>query len=160
VACTWPAAPGAAVDPVVALEGLHFVGTAAAADGLPLTVRAAHSTWDVSARQASFSGDVAASRGPLEVRCDTLEARYDAEGQLISALATGHVVVTRHEWRAQAERAELAVAEGAVTLTGSPTVTNGAHALRGEQIRLYVEREAVDCDQCTLVVDAAGLDGP
>ncbi len=147
------------VEPVVVLEDLHFVGTASAADGLPLKVEAAKSSWDVTARLATFTGDVQASRGPLEVRCDVLEARYGPEGQLISALATGQVSVTRLEWRASADRAELAVAEGAVTLTGSPTVTNGAHALRGEQIRLYVEREAVGCEQCTLIVDAAGLDG-
>jgi len=136
------------------------VGTAAADGGLPLTVQAARSTWDVTARLAHFEGQVRASRGPLALSCERLEARYDSDGQLVSALATGDVVVTRAEWRAAADRAELAVATGAVTLTGSPTVTNGAHALRGERILLYVDREAVDCEQCTLVVDAAGLDGP
>ncbi len=141
------------------LDDLSFVGSAAAGDALPLTVKAERSTWDVTAQLARFEGAVEAGRGPLSVTCDRLEARYDAEGQLVSAVATGAVVVVRAEWRATATQAELRVGEGAVTLTGEPTVTNGAHALRGERIVLYVEREAVDCDRCTLVVDAAGLDG-
>jgi lipopolysaccharide transport protein LptA len=146
------------VSTVLQLEGLHFVGSAQASEGLALVVEADHSTWDISAREARFSGAVRASRGPLLVTCDMLEARYDDDGKLVSALAQGNVVVVREQWRATAERAELALAEGAVILTGSPVLTNGAHTLRGEKIRLYVEREAVDCDRCTLVVDAAGID--
>ncbi len=148
------------VDPVLVLEGLEFVAAAHAADDLPLTVQSEHSTWDVTGGVATFEGEVQASRGPLQVSCDALEARYGEQGQLVTALARGGVTVIRQEWRATAEQAEFVVAEGTVTLVGSPRVSNGAHVLQGERIRLYVEREAVDCDKCTLVVDAAGLDGP
>ena len=159
-ACAFPEPAEGAADPVLQLSGLRLFAEAQASDDLPLRVEAARSTWDVTARVAHFEGDVTASRGPLSLSCQQLEARYDTDGRLVVALAQGEVEVNRAEWRATASKAEFRVGDGAVVLTGAPRVTNGAHTLEGDRIRLYVAREAVDCDGCTLVVDAAGLQAP
>ncbi len=124
-----------------------------------LVIEAERSTWDLAARTARFEDGVQARRGELTLTCDAAEVSYAADNTFRQAVAEGGVVAVRGRYRAGGERAVLDVAEGVLTLTGSPWLEDGVSALSGEQIIFALDDEQVDCLRCRLVVGAELLEG-
>lgn len=136
--------------------------SAAAASAPPLDIQAKRSTWDLKGRSARFEGAVVVTRGPVTLRCDTLDVRYAGADVIDTVVATGGVTVDRGGRHASAERAELVGRTGKITLTGRPKLSEGVNALEGERIVLWLDEERADCEggaggPCRLVVAADAL---
>lgn len=137
-------------------EGAHATATATTG-GPPLDVVAATTTWDLRAHTARFERDVVLTRGALRLTCDALDLTLSDSPSptVLSATATGAVVVTRGAQTATASRAELDAQTGVLVLTGQPTLTDGPHTMAGDRIRFWVEEDRVACDACRVVVHGA-----
>lgn len=122
------------------------------AGGIPLTIRAEKSSWELKTRRAVFEGAVEAERGSFHLSCQRLEVQADEAGAPTRALATGEVRVSRAPWEARGDSAELQLAAGVLTLTGQPRVSDGRSELTGERVVLHMDDERVECDNCTLVL--------
>ena len=122
------------------------------AGGVPLTLRADRSSWDLKTRQVLFEGAVVAERGPFRLTCDRLQVEADAAGAPRRALASGAVRVTREGWTAESAEAELRLPEGVLTLTGQPKVSDGRSELSGARVVLHMDEERIECEGCTLVL--------
>lgn len=128
----------------------------------PLEIRAQRSEWDLRARAAVFTDDVVVTRGDVEIRCGMLRVTYKDADRLDIVEATGGVAVTHGGRKAHAERAEIVGESGRITLTGSPTLSEGPNALAGDRIVLFLDDERAICEgaagaPCRLVVDGSAL---
>lgn len=140
-------------------------GTTVTADptvGEPLEIRAARSAWDLKNRTAHFEGEVVVVRGPVTLRCASLDVRYAGSDRVDTVVASGGVLVEHGDRRAAAARAELVGATGKITLTGEPRLAEGVNTLVGERIILWLDDEKADCEggpsgPCTLVVEGRAL---
>jgi lipopolysaccharide export system protein LptA len=136
--------------------------TVTAASASTLDIQAKRSTWDLKGRSARFEGGVVVTRGPVTLRCATLDVRYAGADVIDTVVATGGVTVDRGGRHASAERAELVGRTGKITLTGRPKLSEGVNALEGERIVLWLDEERADCEggeggPCRLVVAAEAL---
>ena len=136
--------------------------TAAPTAGEPLEIRAARSAWDLKRRTAHFEGEVVVVRGPVTMRCVSLDVRYAGSDRIDTVVASGGVVVEHGDRRASAARAELVGATGKITLTGEPRLAEGVNTLLGERIILWLDEEKADCEggpsgPCMLVVEGRAL---
>ena len=144
----------------VEVEGSVLEGgdVEAAFDGSrSLSIEAQQVTWDLKAGVGVFAGEVRVLRGETSLSCDQLRLSFHDPGHMDRAVAEGHVVVTQAGRRAEARQAVLEIDSGTITLTGSPTVTQGASSLRGERVIFHLDEQHVECQRCTLVVDAAAV---
>lgn len=122
------------------------------AGGIPLTIVAEKSSWELKTRRAVFEGAVVAERGPFHLSCQRLEVQADEAGAPSRAVATGDVRVSRAPWEARGSSAELQLPAGVLTLTGSPRVSDGHSELSGERVVLHMDDERIECENCTLVL--------
>jgi lipopolysaccharide transport protein LptA len=126
-------------------------GVSLRVEGAPeLLIQADQSTLDIKAGKAVFSGSVLATRGSLSLRCDSLTVEYDKSGEVRLALALGRVKIERDGWKATGGQATLDQDLGSLVLTDSPQLEEGGNRLVGERIRVFLENERVECEQCTL----------
>lgn len=120
--------------------------TGSAAEGAPpLHIDADAAEWDLKGHTARFTAHVRVTRGPVTLTADQLDVRYTANNRVDVVSATGHVVVTRGERVARADRATLTAGDGRVVLTGAPTLTEGINALTGDRIEVYLDQEKATC---------------
>jgi lipopolysaccharide transport protein LptA len=119
-----------------------------------LVIEAEQSTWSMGEGKAVFSGKVIATRGSLVLRCDQLEVQHTPEGEVLFALALGHVEISREGWTATGGRATLDQEQGSLVLTESPRLEEGGNRLVGERIRVFLESDRVECDHCKLSIGA------
>lgn len=111
-------------------------------DAAAVDIAAASLTVDTGARSARFSGGVVVRRGDWVLRCPSLEARYDAQGELERAEAKGPVELAGPQFwaEAQAARYERGASGGQVLhLSGEPTVRRGQSTLRAEAVEVDLE---------------------
>lgn len=125
----------------------------------PLQITAPQSDWDLRTRSVRFTGGVTATRGAVTLTCQELEVRYASADQVDTATARGQVQVLHGQRTARADQAVLTAADGALTLTGAPQLTEGANTLTGQRIVLWLDDERVRCDDCRLVVAGTALGG-
>ncbi len=118
---------------------------ATASSAIPLVIEAAKSDWDLKGQTATFKENVKVTRGPVTLTADALDVRYKDASHVDVVTATGHVVVTRGERVARADRATLTAGDGRIVLTGSPTLTEGVNELMGERIEVYLDDEKATC---------------
>ncbi len=120
--------------------------SAAAQNGAPpLQIEAASSEWDLKAHRARFTTNVRVTRGPVTMTADLLEVVYKDASHVDVVTATGHVLVTRGERVARAEKGVLTAGEGRIVLTGSPVLTEGINALAGDRIEVFLDEERATC---------------
>lgn len=132
------------------------------AEGPTLNIVAERSSWDLKGHSAHFEGNVVVTRGPVTLRCASLDVRYAAADVIDTVVATGNVTVDRGERHAVADHAELVGRTGRITLTGTPRLSEGVNALTGERIVLWLDEERADCEggasgPCRLVVASGAL---
>ena len=118
---------------------------ATAASQVPLVIEAAKSEWDLKGQTARFKENVKVTRGPVTLTADTLDVRYKDASHVDVVTAIGHVIVTRGERIARADRATLTAGDGRIVLTGSPTLTEGVNELAGERIEVFLDDEKATC---------------
>ncbi|MCK6505645.1 LptA/OstA family protein [Myxococcota bacterium] len=123
----------------------------------PLQITAPASDWDLRTRSVRFQGGVTATRGAVTLTCQELEVRYASADQVDTATARGQVQVVHGARTARADQAVLTAADGALTLTGQPQLTEGPNTLSGQRIVLWLDDERVRCDDCRLVVAGTAL---
>jgi lipopolysaccharide export system protein LptA len=132
-----PGTPATTASPAVA-SAATATATAAA---LPMEISADRLEVDHKSSLATFSGHVVAVRGDLTLRCDRVEAAYDAAGALRSVVASGTVTLESKRLHATADRADYREAEHAVVLEGTLRITDGKSVLTGERARLLLDEE-------------------
>jgi lipopolysaccharide export system protein LptA len=132
-----PGTPATTAGPAVASAA---TATAAAA-ALPMEISADRLEVDHKSSLATFSGHVVAVRGDLTLRCDRVEAAYDAAGALRSVVASGTVSLESRRLHATADRADYREVEHAVVLEGTLHITDGKSVLTGERARLLLDEE-------------------
>ncbi len=123
----------------------------------PLTITSQDAVWSFPEQIAQFEGDVVATRGEVILRCASLQVRFLRPDRIQHAVAEGGVEVTQGERTATSDRAELTAEDGMLVLTGDPMLTDAGNRLTGERITLWLDREQVECQGCTLVVDGAAI---
>jgi len=119
-----------------------------------LLIEAKHSTWAMKTREAEFSGNVVATRGELVLRCDALKVKHEEKGAIQEAVASGNVRIESQQWKATGSKAVLDQTSGSLVLTGTPRLQEGSNALVGELIRVFLDDERVECEQCKLSIGA------
>ena len=92
-------------------------------DGQPVGVSADQLVVDLNKGTAVMTGNVRVERGELVVRCDRLDARYDAAPHVTWAHASGHVVASWKGMQAKATEAELHMKRRVLELRGGVKLT-------------------------------------
>jgi lipopolysaccharide export system protein LptA len=122
--------------------------------GEALDVRADQVEVDVAAASAVLSGHVELARKDLRVSCPRVEARFDKEGRIQSAHATGRVVIVAGEkgLRGEADEVRLDLAARTAELRGNVRVAQGASSLGAERatVDLATSRVSLEAVRGTL----------
>jgi len=138
---------------VVAQDGVHATGVEVkSAQGPGISVEAPSSRIRLEERLAVFEGGVQATRGDLKISCERLEVRTDEFSAVITATATGSVVLQSGEWRASGEVAALDLRSETVSLSGQARLAQGGNRMEGERIHMDFQGKEVDCQGCRIVV--------
>ncbi len=127
------------------------------AEAPPLSIKSDDAVWSFRERSARFEGNVVAERGEVTLRCATLQVSFLRPDRIQHAVAEGGVEVTQGERTATSSRAELTAEDGMLVMTGEPMITDAGNRLTGDRITLWLDREQVECQGCTLVVDGAAI---
>jgi lipopolysaccharide export system protein LptA len=107
---------------------------------------------DLAARSALLEGRVELRREQATLRCQRLELRFDAQGQVLWARGAGGVLVETPELRAEAEEATFELAQSRVQLRGPVRAQQGGLKLEaagasvdlfGQQLELTEVRGSV-----------------
>lgn len=122
-----------------------------------LTIDAERSDWNLKDKVVLFEGNVRASRGIVNLECQTLRVTLGASGEIESAIAGGQVFVQQGERQASSDDALLNAISGELVLTGNPVVREDGRSMRGERITLWLDDDRMTCDHCTVVLDKPGI---
>ena len=141
---------------VVAEEGVLASGVEVqSTQGPGISVEALSSRIRLEERLAVFEGGVKATRGDLQISCDRLEVRTDENSTVITATATGSVILQSGEWRASGEVAALDLRTETVSLSGKAHLAQGGNRMEGDRIHMDFQGKEVDCQGCRVVVQEA-----
>jgi lipopolysaccharide export system protein LptA len=125
----WPAVVGVATLALaVILLGRPWSARAdslATIDGASFDMSADQVDLDVEHGTALLQGNVAAKLGELEVRCPTVELRYDRSPRVSYAKGSGGVVAKLHGIDATAALIEFDAAARTVSLSGAVRLSRG-----------------------------------
>ncbi len=122
--------------------------------GEPLRVRAARLAVDLTAHTASLEGQVELHRRDAVVRCPRLSLTFDAQGQILSAIASGGVTLQAGELHASAAEARFDGGPQLVRLSGSVQAQQGGLRLTASSATLDLVRQQLD------LTDIEGVAGP
>lgn len=141
-------------DKVVVVEsGVVAAGVEVrSVQGPGITVEAPSSRFRLEERLAVFEGGVQATRGDLQIACERLEVRTDEHSTVITAAATGSVVLESGAWRASGEVASLDLRSETVSLSGKAKLVQGGNRMEGDRIHMDFQGRKVDCQGCRIVV--------
>ena len=123
-----------------------------------LNISAARSTWELATHRATFEGGVEVAHGGFTLSCEGLVVQHTPEGEVVSAEASGGVVVSREGLRAEGRVATLDLREGAVVIEGGAVITQGPSRVEGERVLLHMTDERVECEGCRMVVGDFSLE--
>lgn len=127
------AAGVAAGSAITAPGGVARAAPIAVVDGEALDVSAEHLEVDVSRGTALLRGSVVASFGDVEIRCPTVEIRYDRSPRVSFARGTGGVTVRIKGIEAAAETLEFDAGARKVALSGGVRLSQGRGWARAER---------------------------
>ena len=103
-------------------------------------IRAEKMALESSSRSVLFSGHVRIKGSTYSMASDTLRIYYGEEFHDVrSAVANGNVRIDSGNRRATGEKAILNPASHTIELTGSPTVLDNGHQLRGRKIIIHLD---------------------
>jgi lipopolysaccharide transport protein LptA len=122
------------------------------AQGPGISVEAPLSRFHLEERLAVFEGGVQATRGNLRLSCERLEVRTDENATVVTATATGSVVLQSGEWRATGEVATLDLRSETVSLSGQAQLVKGGNRMEGDRIHMDFQGKEVDCQSCRILV--------
>lgn len=132
--------------------------------GEPLDVRADQVEVDVEAASALLTGHVELTRKDLHVACPRVEARFDKDGRVLSAQATGRVTVVSaaRGLRGEADEVRLDLRARTAELRGHVRVAQGGSSLEAERatVDLSTSRVSLQAVRGTLVAPAAASATP
>lgn len=133
------------------LCGLSLPPAAGAAEpadrgSLPIDLRSQTLTVDHKNRRATFGGGVVATRGDMEIACPELVAWYDARGQVREVVCNGPIVATQGARRMEAREGRFDNATGVLTLSGQPTLTEGARRIVGNRLVYDADTEVAELE--------------
>jgi lipopolysaccharide transport protein LptA len=114
-----------------------------AAPPTPVKVEADHLVLLQARRLARFTDDVVLRRGDAVARSPTMEARYDADGQLTRLELRGGVDVRQGDRRATGESADYDAQARTLVLQGDPKLYDQGDVLTGDRIDLALDSKEV-----------------
>ena len=89
---------------------------------------------------AVFTGDVVVVQGLLQLSAQRVEVYYtEGGGEVETMIATVDVVLINGTEAAEAERADYAVKDGVVVMTGNVLVTQGPSAVAGDRMTVQID---------------------
>lgn len=101
----------------------------------PVEVTADQLSVDQAAGGATFEGNVVVVQGEMRLSAGKVEVVYGADGQGIKSLqASGGVTLATASDAAESQSASYEIATGALVMTGSVLLTQGASAIAGERL--------------------------
>ncbi|MBN2715786.1 MAG: hypothetical protein JXX14_08020 [Deltaproteobacteria bacterium] len=100
-------------------------------------------------KQAVFNGNVRFEVGNTRFSCDRMVVQYDQTGAIGSATASGHIVITRDDARAEADEATLNLKTGVVILRGQPRFTKDRNTLMGRVIQINIHTGEVNVTEAS-----------
>jgi lipopolysaccharide transport protein LptA len=144
----------AKADQVIVTEngGLATGVEVRSAQGPGISVEAPSSRFLLEERLAVFEGGVKATRGNLQISCERLEVRTDENATVVTATATGSVVLQSGTWRASGEVAALDLRNETVSLSGQAQLARGGNRMEGDRIHMDFQGKEVDCQSCRILV--------
>ena len=98
---------------------------------------------------AFFEGNVRFSIDAAMFRCARLIVRYSDNGGIESATVEGGIAITISGASAEADRAELNMNKGMVTLLGNPRFSRDHNTLSGKRIQINIRTGEVDVTEAT-----------
>ena len=125
----------------------------------PLDIRADRLELDQRTGAVRFEGAVEATQGELVLRCAVLSATY-ADGEITALEASGGVVVTQGDVRAEAQTARYHRSEDRLELTGQPRVVRGKDSMTGARITFWPGQGRLVVEQARGRIDAPKLELP
>lgn len=122
-----------------------------------LKISSDNASWNLQERTAVFNGNVIVTRGNLELTCGRLEVRLSDSEELEFAVATESVffkqILPEVKREGFAQKADLEVSKGLLTLTGEPSLIQGKRKISGLKMVLSLDNEQLDCTQCLLTIE-------
>ena len=113
----------------------------------PVRVEADHLVLLQARRLARFTDDVVLRRGDAVARSPTMEARYDADGQLTRLEMRGGVDVRQGDRRATGETADYDAQARTLVLQGDPKLYDQGDVLTGDRIDLALDSKEVHVER-------------
>jgi lipopolysaccharide transport protein LptA len=103
--------------------------------------------------RAVYVGHARAARDSTTLSCDTLEVLLDAQREVSTIIAKGHVVAVDGDREATGEQATYDNRTGVLTVIGDPQGRQGNRRVRGTQVRFTTGVDRVEVDEPRTVLD-------
>ena len=79
-------------------------------------------TYNLSAREATFTGDVKVDDGNAKLTCEQMKVYLDSQDQLKLIVCTGNVIIRKEQSTTYSEHAKYSIKDSVVTLMGNARV--------------------------------------
>ena len=110
----------------------------------PLTIQADHLDVWHDKHRARFTGHVHLTRADFVLDCDVLRVRYARNGEIETAIATGHVHMRQGGRRGQADRVRLDNRNQRLVLEGHAVMNQPGGTVRGDVIIHDLRRKTTE----------------
>ena len=91
-----------------------------------------------------FDGDVVATRGDVRLKADKMKVYKDLKsGDIDKIVCLGHVVITKEDKKAEADKATYYAKKSMVVLEGSARVLSGKNNIKADRIVYYLDKDYV-----------------
>ena len=154
------------------LAGLCLGGAfeAAAQGGTDVTIITSDKLeFDHKQKYAFFESNVVVTDPEIKITSDELTVRFNADNDVTTIVAKGHVVIEQADRKAWSGKATYSIVDGKILLEDNPRVTAGKDVLTGDRITYFRDSEKLVCEpRARLIIypqkgrDSAGslLKGP
>jgi lipopolysaccharide transport protein LptA len=125
------------------------------AKGERMTIDADRLVLDQQKSEATWTGNVRATKTSALLTAPRLIAYYDEQGEVTRVDARGGVEVKDADKWARGQRATFDNQAGLLTVTGNPEARQGPNRMRGSRVTFTAGSERLVVDDATTIIDAS-----
>ena len=137
---------GAPDGGATAPPGFHF----------PIEILSEHLQVQGKMKQAIWTKNVHATRGPTKLACDRLVAHYYNGEEIRTMECLGHVEVEDGNKWAKGDRADFDNITGVVVITGNPEAREGRNWMKGNRIIFDTTRDTLEVEHPNSIFETKG----